>query len=65
MADFSVGVLDLQVDGLSFFAFFSGTVEGGDETEPVSLITPITDTVAGSTKVPSLLGVVEICKFNK
>ena len=63
MADFSVGFLDLTVDGLSLFAFFSGTVEWGDGTELVSLTAPIKDTVAGSTKVPSLLGVVEMSNF--
>ena len=59
----SVGFLDLEEDGSSFLAFFSGTVEGGEETEPVSLIALTTDMIAGSTKGPSLLGVVAISNF--
>ena len=35
----------------------------GDETKPVSLTAPITDTVDGSTKVPSLIGVEELSNF--
>ena len=49
--------LALDVEGLSFLAFFSGTTLGGEARVPASLIAPITATVDGSTKVLSLLGV--------
>ena len=58
MADFSTVFLDfdgLEVDGFSFLGFLSGTVSGREVIDADSLTAPITDTVAGSTKVPSLL----------
>ena len=54
--DFSTVFLDLVADGLSFLTFFSGTDSGGEDTETLSLTAPITATVDGSTKVPSLEG---------
>ena len=59
----SVVFLDLEVQGLSFFAFFSGTAAGGDEIDSLSPTAPITETVDGSTKVPSLIGVEELSNF--
>ena len=58
-----VGFLDLEVEGLSFFVFFSETAAGGDEIDPVSLTAPITEMVDGSTKVLSLIGVEELSNF--
>ena len=46
----------MEVDGFSFFGFFSDTEVRGEATDTDSLTAPITDTVAGSTKVLSLLG---------
>ena len=43
--DLSTVFLGLVAEGLSFFAFFSGTDSGGEDTETLSLTAPITKTV--------------------
>ena len=54
--DLSTVFLDLVTDFFPFLTFFLCTDSGGEDTETLSLTAPITDTVDGSTKVPSLEG---------
>ena len=60
VTDFSPDVLALEVDGLSFLAFFSGTTGVGEVTVPESLTAPITATVDGSTKYCFYWGLIPI-----
>ena len=63
MADLSEDFLTLEVDGLSFFIFFSGTTRVGEVTVPDSLTAPITATVDGSTRVLSLLSLLGVASY--
>ena len=51
VTDFSTVFLDLEVDGLSFLGFLSGTESGEEAMEVVSLTAP-----TKVVKVPSLEG---------
>ena len=54
------GLEDFEVEGFSFFDFFSGGATGeGDLTVPWSSTAPITETDAGSTRVSLSLDEVE------